>query len=202
MLKVGLTGGIGSGKSTVCDYFRELGVAIIDTDELARDVVAPGSKGLTMLAATFGDAICRPDGSLDRSRLREIVFHDTQKRQLLENCLHPLIREQLNAALARLSVPYVVIAIPLLLEKQWQDAVDRILVVDCSEAEQLRRAMRRDGSSEALIEKIMQTQVDRNTRVAAADDIIHNDGDLQTLRLQVEKIHQYYSRLADSQPSD
>lgn len=196
MLKVGLTGGIGCGKSTVCALFSEMGATIIDTDILARVVVEPGSPGLASLVRHFTSTILQTDGSLDREALREIVFTDKAKLQLLESILHPLIRERLISNLASVQSTYVVVAIPLLFEKGWETEVDRILVVDCTVEQQLQRTQLRDNSDRQLIENIIQSQVSREHRLAAADDIIHNDKDIAALREQVERLHSRYSRIA------
>lgn len=197
MLRIGLTGGIGSGKSTVCSIFRELGAAVIDTDELAREAVSPGSPALAAVLQHFGHQLLCADGTLDRPALRRMVFDDPQQREALEAIVHPTIRRLLTFSLEQITSPYVIIAIPLLLEKQWQDAVDRILVVDCSEEQQRQRTLERDGNEPALVDKIMQCQVSRTTRLAAADDIIHNDDDLPSLRRQVVMLHSYYTQLAE-----
>lgn len=196
MFKVGLTGGIGCGKSTVCGLFREQGVTVIDTDELAREVVSAGSAVLSAITQLFGEEVVLPDGELDRSRVREIVFTDDWMRSKLEAITHPAIRSLLQERLCTVRSSYVIIAIPLLIEKQWQDQVDRLLVVDCSEALQLQRAMARDGCDEKIIRAIINSQVPRKTRLEQADDIIHNDADLDSLRLQVETLHHYYTTIA------
>lgn len=198
MLKVGLTGGISCGKSTVCTLFREHGVPVVDTDELAREVVSRGSTVLSALVNLFGKEILQVDGALDRARMREIVFKDSEKRQQLEALTHPAIRSLLQARLSQLDSPYAIIAVPLLLEKQWNTLVDRILVVDCSEAQQIERAMARDGNSKQLITAIIHSQLPRYDRLEQADDIIHNDGDLDVLYPQVEKLHQYYTSIASN----
>lgn len=195
-MKVGLTGGIGCGKSTVCDLFRQHGITVIDTDELARQVVSPGSPALAAIAQRFGKGIILPDGTLDRKKMRETVFTDAAMRGKLEAITHPAIRTLLQKQLRSVRSPYVVIAIPLLIEKQWQEQVDRILVVDCSEALQLERVMARDGGDEKIIRAIIESQTPRKTRLERADDIIHNDGDLDSLRLQVETLHRYYTTIA------
>lgn len=193
MLKVGLTGGIGCGKSTVCEIFRQLGVPVIDTDELARQVVTPSSSVLGEITEIFGRKIINADGSLNRNKLREMVFSDAAKRRQLEAVIHPAIRSLLHKKLSALDSAYVIIAIPLLIEKSWQAQVDRILVVDCSEELQLARAMARDGSDEQLIQAIINSQVSRKNRLEEADDIIHNDADLNSLQMQVEDLHKYYT---------
>lgn len=193
MLKVGLTGGIGCGKSAVCSIFAELGVAVIDTDELARLAVVPGSPALERISDTFGQSVLGVDGALNRDRMRQIVFSSATRRQQLEQIVHPEIRQLLQRRLAEISAPYVVIAIPLLMEKGWQTYVDRVLVVDCDESLQLRRAMDRDGSNESMIRAIIAAQIPRQKRLEHADDIIHNDADFTALHHQVEELHRYYT---------
>ncbi|MCW8919428.1 MAG: dephospho-CoA kinase [Gammaproteobacteria bacterium] len=195
MLRIGLTGGIGSGKSTVCTIFRELGVPVIDSDEIARELVVPGSVALQQITARFGPQVLRNDGSLDRQRMRDLVFDDPDKRQQLEAILHPLIRQEMERQIARLHAPYLILAIPLLLEKGWQQQLDRVLVIDCNEELQRQRATRRDGSPAHTIDRIIASQIERNTRLAAADDCIDNSGSLASLRTQVEMLHHHYLML-------
>lgn len=197
MLKVGLTGGIGSGKSTVCRLFAKLGVPIIDTDIIAHAVVLPGEPALDALTREFGSTILGTDGSLDRSALREQVFQDEGKRQQLEAILHPVIRERMHTQLKSLDAPYVILAIPLLIEKGWQREIDRILVVDTPESLQQSRTMARDGASAQTVRRIMQAQCSRQQRMAEADDIIHNEGDYNDLTHQVEALHRFYLKLAN-----
>jgi len=196
MLKIGLTGGIGCGKSTVCSFFESLNTPVIDTDELARLAVMPGTETLTALCNHFGEDILQSDGSLNRAELRKVVFADAAKRQLLEDIVHPEIRRLLKERLSRINTPYVIIAIPLLLEKGWNNFVDRILVVDCPPELQVKRAMERDNCDQELIHKIIASQIPRQERVTAADDLITNDADLEALKMQVEKLHLYYNQLA------
>lgn len=196
MLKIGLTGGIGCGKSTVCNLFNHHGVPIVDTDELAREVVKPGSSVIVEMTSLFGKEILQPDRSLNREKLRQIVFTDSEKLQQLEAITHPAIRQLLHDKVASIRQPYAIVAIPLLLEKHWQDEVDRVLVIDCDETTQLERTMARDGSEEHIIRSIISSQVPREKRLEAADDIIHNDADIYSLRLQVEKLHRYYTKIA------
>ncbi len=195
MLKIGLTGGIGCGKSTVCKIFSDLGVPIIDTDALARQAVTPGSECLNRLVQNFGNDILLTDGILDRKKLRDIVFTDNQKLKELESIVHPEIRRLLRQQLNTISSPYVIIAIPLLIEKSWNNDVDRILVVDCSEESQTARASSRDNRQPSDIQKIMDAQATRQQRLAVADDVIHNDTDLDSVYRQVEKLHLYYTQL-------
>ncbi len=197
MLRIGLTGGIGSGKSVVCNIFRELGVPIIDSDEIARSVVQAGSPVLQQIKHEFGNDILLPDGSLDRSRMRELVFSDERKRQKLEALLHPLIRAEMEEQIATISAPYVILAIPLLLEKGWQQYLDRIVVVDCSESQQIERACARDNSTNDLITRIIASQISREERLAAADDIIDNSGQLSSLYEQVRGLHHAYLHLTE-----
>lgn len=196
MLRIGLTGGIGSGKSTVCRLFADLGVPVIDTDRIAHELVVPGEEALGLLAAAFGPDILDEEGTLDRAVLRERVFRDEAMRERLEAILHPLIRKQLHSRLEALDAPYVIIAIPLLLEKGWQSEVDRILVVDTDEAAQIERTMRRDGVSREIVQRIMQAQVSRTERVEAAGDIIYNNGRKDTLKARVDELHQRYLGMA------
>ncbi|MDC8830174.1 dephospho-CoA kinase [Alteromonas gilva] len=197
-LIVGLTGGIGSGKTLVSDTFASFGVPIIDADVIARQVVAPGSTGLAAIAAHFGPDVLTAEGQLDRSALRQRVFTNDSEKQWLNSCLHPLIRTAMQAQINAVTAPYAILAVPLLLENNLQHMVDRIAVVDCSESLQLSRALRRDGSSETVIKGIMASQVSRNERRDAADDIIDNSGDIAFTRQQVEACHQRYIALADA----
>lgn len=196
MLRVGLTGGIGSGKSRVCELFLELGAPIIDTDEIAHTLVSPGSPTLPLIAQLFGKGVLNEDGTLNRPLMRELVFNDENRRQQLESLLHPLIREEMQRQLLLLDASYVILAIPLLVEKGWQAYLDRVLVVDCTLEQQRQRAAQRDGSSPSLIEHIINSQVSREERLAAAEDIIDNSGSLNALRPQVERLHHYYQSLA------
>ncbi len=197
MYRVGLTGGIASGKTTVSRLFAALGVPIIDSDEIARDVVAPGTAGLAAIAARFGADVLQPDGSLDRRRLRELVFADPAARRDLEAITHPAIRAEMDRRSALAGGPYQMLAIPLLVEGgAARGRVDRVLVVDCPEDVQIRRVMARDHSTEAQARAVLAAQVSRATRLAAADDVIVNDGDLAGLRRQVETLHARYLNAA------
>lgn len=196
MLRIGLTGGIGSGKSTVADLFAAHGVPVIDTDVIARQLVAPGSALLPQLRDCFGENILAADGSLDRARLRKTVFADPGKLQQLEHLLHPAIHAEVLAQISGLNSRYCMVVIPLLLEKGWQSLVDRILLVDCPEALQVDRTTRRDTITADEVRAIMATQSTRELRLAAADDVIHNDGDMTRLQQQVDQLHPYYLELA------
>ncbi len=195
MLLIGMTGGIGAGKTTVAGYFREIGVPVIDADELAHQLVMPGAEPLNDIIRTFGPDILNQQGELDRARLREIVFSDPQKRHLLENILHPRILDEMNKQAARLSTPYCILSIPLLIETDNTSLVDRILVIDLPEEVQRRRAMERDNLSARAFEAIVLAQTSRETRLAVADDIITNDNNLATLHQQVMDLHQKYLAL-------
>lgn len=196
MFRVGLTGGIASGKSTVANLFAALGVPVIDTDVIARDVVAPGSPLLGKIRAEFGEAIMAPDGSLDRRALRARVFGETAEataaRRRLEALTHPAILAEMEARSAKAGGPYQILAIPLLVESSSRSRVDRVLVVDADEATQMRRLQARDGSTLAEARALLAAQADRATRRAAADDVISNEGDLKMLAAQVERLHGAY----------
>lgn len=197
-LTIGLTGGIGSGKSTVARLFENLGVPVFDTDVIARELVQPGKPALQELIEKLGRGILSDNGELDRQVLKQQVFDNDEARNLVEDILHPRIRQQLLSRIESCTTPYCVAVIPLLIEKHWQDIVDRILVVDVSEQAQVTRATSRDGVSEKLILQIMQTQINRETRLARANDIIDNNGDQQFLASQVDELHEKYLALAKS----
>lgn len=197
--RVGLTGGIACGKSTVANLFAALGVTIVDTDQLAREVVAPGSALLPKIAEHFGRDVLQQDGSLDRAWLRERVFANPAERQWLERLTHPAIRELTDARCESATGRYVIVAIPLLVETQGAGRFDRVLVVDCDPAVQLARLQARDGSTRAQAERMVAAQVSREQRLAAADDVIRNDGDIAVLRDQVEKLHRQYTSAVSAQ---
>ena len=195
-LVIGLTGGIASGKSTVGDLFRSLGVSVIDADEAAREVVAPGTPCLTAIRAAFGEAILDADGRLDRARLRERVFADPQARRRLEQIVHPAVRKWMDQAEARAPGPYVIRMVPLLVETGQHASVDRVLVVDCDPAIQRARAMSRDNASAASIDAIIAAQASRAQRLAVADDVIVNNADRAQLRQEVQALHERYLEFA------
>lgn len=197
--RVGLTGGIASGKSTVADLFVALGASLVDTDVLAREVVAPGSPLLPRIAGHFGPQVLQNDGSLDRARLRERVFANPAERQWLEGLTHPAIRELTDLRCEQATGPYVIVAIPLLVETNGASRFDRVLVVDCEPALQLARLQARDGVTLAQAERMLAAQVTREQRLAVADDVILNDGDIAGLRDQVEKLHRQYAAAAAAQ---
>ncbi len=196
MLLIGLTGGIGSGKSTVASLFAGLGAGIVDTDLLGRELTEPGTPALARIAAELGTEILNPDGSLNRARLRERVFSDPAARARLEALLHPPIRDLMLERAARLQTPYVILVIPLLFETGQQALVHRVLVVDCPESIQVERVHRRSGLPEAEIARIMASQIPRAERLARADDVIENQGDAGALPPQVGLLHRNYLALA------
>jgi dephospho-CoA kinase len=196
ILHVALTGGIASGKSTVAKFFAALGVPIIDTDQVARQVVEPGQPPLERLVERFGAAILTPDGHLDRPKLREIVFSDPRARADLEALTHPAIGSAVQAWSAAAGGPYQILIIPLLVEKGLTSQVDRVLVVDCEEDLQIRRLQARDGSTVEQAQAILNAQTSRAARLKAADDVIQNDGDLSAVRDQVSALHARYLQLA------
>jgi dephospho-CoA kinase len=195
-LVVGLTGGIASGKSLVGAMFVKLGAALIDTDQVARDVVAPGEPGLAAVAAEFGPAVLKPSGELNRPALRSLVFADDAKRQRLEAILHPLIRSRTRAKLADLEAPYALVAVPLLVETRFGELVDRVLVVDCPESLQLERLIKRDAIPKDEALAMVRAQADRATRLQAAHDVIDNSGTADATRRQVDLLHRHYLDLA------
>lgn len=190
--RVGLTGGIASGKTSVANLFAALGVTIVDTDILAREVVAPRTPLLAEIAAHFGAGILAPDGSLDRRALRERVFADASERRWLEQRTHPAIRALTDARCEAATGPYSMVAIPLLVETGGSDRFDRVLVVDCPPELQLARLMARDGITREAAQRMVSAQVSREARLAVADDVIQNDGDMAKLRDQVAKLHREY----------
>ena len=195
-LRIGLTGGIASGKSTVARRFAELGVPVIDADEIARAVVEPGQPGLAEVLRRFGAGVLAPNGGLDRRALRELIFSDSSKRRDLERILHPLIRAEMERQAQAARGPYLVMAIPLLVESGLRDRVDRVLVVDAGEAAQVARLMERDGGSEEQARSILAAQASRTARLQAADDVLDNRGSEADLRLAVDALHQRFLGLA------
>lgn len=196
---VGLTGGIGSGKSTAAKIFSGLNIVVVDADQLAREVVEPGSQALTAIKKHFGKAILLPDNSLDRSQLRDIVFADAKQRHWLEELLHPRIRKLLTERIQSAESAYVILESPLLLETNQKEIVDRTLVIDVSNTTQLERTMNRDGGQEDTIAAIIAAQIPRNKRLAAADDVLDNEQPLEIIEKQIEILHQKYLDLASAQ---
>jgi dephospho-CoA kinase len=194
--RVGLTGGIASGKSTAAKFFGALGVPILDSDQVARDVVEPGQPPLERLVERFGRKILTPDGHLDRPALREIVFSDPKARADLEALTHPAIGAAMEARSAAAGGAYQILVVPLLVEKNLSAHVDRVLVVDCDEELQVRRLRDRDGSTPEQVQAILKAQAPRAARLKAADDVIHNDTDMSAVRDQVAALHARYLELA------
>lgn len=190
---IGLTGGIGSGKSRAAAMFGELGADVIDTDAIAHELTQAGGPAMPAITAAFGPAVIADDGGLDRAAMRELVFADPASRARLEGILHPLIGGVTRGQVARSTAPYLLLVVPLLLEKgSFRDLVRRVLVVDCEESLQIDRTMQRSGLTEAAVRAIMAAQIPRQQRLDAADDIIRNDGDIAQLRSQVAALHQQY----------
>jgi dephospho-CoA kinase len=195
MFKVGLTGGIASGKSLVADLFAEAGASIVDTDLIAREVVAPGEPGLAAIVEEFGDEVIHATGELDRRHMRTLIFGSQSRRQQLENLLHPLIRTRTLARIDSATGPYVMVVVPLLAETGFAELVDRVLVVDCNEATQTRRLMARDVHTSEEARRIIAAQASRAERLAVADDVIDNNGDVASTHQQVLELHNQYVSL-------
>jgi dephospho-CoA kinase len=190
---VGLTGGIGSGKSAVAVLFAELGADIVDTDAIAHQLTGRGGAAIEPIRAAFGGSVITPDGALDRPAMRRLVFSDPAAKQRLEAILHPMIRVEADLRCVSAQGAYVILVVPLLVETgSYRGRVDRILVVDCAGETQVARTMARSGLSEAEVRSIMAVQAGREARLAAADDVIDNDGDLEALRAQAEALHLRY----------
>jgi dephospho-CoA kinase len=193
---VGLTGGIGSGKSAAADRFAALGAAVVDTDAIAHELTGPGGAAMPAIRAAFGDVVVAPDGRLDRAMMRRCVFADTGERQRLEAILHPMIRAEAerrsSAALAG-GAPYVVLVVPLLVESGgYRERVDRVVVVDCADEVRIARVMARSGLGSDEVERIMAAQASRADRLAAADDVIDNSGNLDHLAARIAALHAVY----------
>ena len=194
---IGLTGGIGSGKTTVANLFGERGAALIDTDAIAHQLTTPGGAAIDAIRAAFGDDFIGADGAMDRARMRAHVFADAGARKRLEAVLHPLIRSETARAAQAARGDYLIFVVPLLVEsQQWRTRTSRILVVDCSEEVQIARVMQRNGMTRTQVEAIMTAQATRAERLAAADDIIENNGDTAALLPQIERLHALYLAMA------
>ncbi len=195
-LRIGLTGGIASGKSTVADFFADLGVPVIDTDVIAREVVAKGAPALDQIRDAFGDTVFDDDGKLDRQAMRNLVFSDADKRRQLEDILHPLIRDAVVMQVGAVNAPYMIIVVPLLVESPMKDFMDRVLVVDCSEDVQLSRLQMRDAEDEELARRMIAAQASRDERLGIADDVVVNDADREETRTTVAALHQAYLEMS------
>ena len=196
MYIVGLTGGIGSGKTTIANFFSENNIEVINAAQVARRVVAPGTSALLQIKKKFGDQILTESNGLIRSLLREIIFNDERKRVWLENLLHPLIEDEISKSMKLAVSQYVILESPLLLETDQHKFVNRILVVDVSPEVQLKRTLSRDGGSEATVKAIINSQLTRVQRLSMADDIIYNEQDLQSVRVELKALHQSYLSMA------
>lgn len=197
---LGLTGGIGSGKSAAAEHFAALGIHMVDADHAARWVVEPGRPALAKIVERFGEAVLLPDGQLNRAALRERIFKAEDERRWLEQLLHPLIGQEIASNLAQAQSPYAILVSPLLVESGQYRMTQRVLVVDTPEHLQLERTMRRDQVSEEQVRAILKAQALRDDRLKHADDVLLNDGDLSHLHQQVECLHQFYLGLRGGQP--
>lgn len=194
---VGVTGGIGSGKSTVANFFAELGIVVVDADIIARDVVAVGEPALDAISSYFGPEVIADDGSLDRAMLREHIFVNPVHRQWLEALLHPLIRERMIAQCQQATSAYCLLVVPLLVENQLTELCHRVLVVDVTPEQQVARTLQRDKTDATQVHAIMKSQASRQQRLAAADDVLdNNSNDLNQLQQRVTELHQQYLALA------
>jgi dephospho-CoA kinase len=201
MLVVGLTGGIGSGKSTVAELFAQHGVPVIDTDLIAHALTQAGGLAMSLIRSQFGPDFVDSEGGLNRALMRRTVFGDPAPRSKLEAILHPLIRNRVETQLKTLTAAYAVVVIPLLVEKGgYADLLDRVLVVDCSPELQIARTMARSALSGEEVQRILAAQADRQTRLAQADDVIKNEGDTDELQAKIQALNQEYSSLADKKP--
>ncbi len=195
MITVALTGGIGCGKSTVCNLFAEYNIPVIDTDMIARELVKPGQPALDEIISYFGTDILCSDSSLNRKKLAKEVFSHPKSKQYLESILHPKIRLTVSAQLKQLNSCYVIIAIPLLIETEQHKHYDRVLVVDCDEQRQIKRTLARDNRSLNEVQSIIRSQTSRNQRLAIADEVIDNSDDLNALKKQIKQLHLKYLQL-------
>lgn len=196
MFVVGVTGGIGSGKTTVTNLFQQHGIVIVDADVIARHIMDKGGEALTAVEARYGKEALLDDGSLNRAWLRERIFKHSEDKHWLNDLTHPLIREQILSQLHQAQSPYVILSAPLLIENRLTKLCDRVLVIDVSEATQLQRTQQRDDVSEDQVQSIINAQASREQRLQAADNIIRNEGEESELTPQVEKLHELYLRLA------
>ena len=200
MYVVAITGGIGSGKTTVANRFAELGIEVVDADIIAREVVEPGTPALAAIAAHFGPDVVAPDGQLDRRRLRERIFTDSQAKEWLNALLHPLIRSEMLRQCEATRSPYCLLVVPLLVENRLTSLADRVLVIDVDEATQIERTCRRDGVSREQAQAILASQASRSERLAMADDVLDNQsGTTETIRARILALHETYLAFASQQ---
>lgn len=198
ILRIGLTGGIASGKTTVSNIFQSLGVPVIDADEIVREITLPGEPAYDDIISLFGNNIVNEEGYLRRDLMKHIIFKNTELKTKLENIIHPRVRDEIEARMASSNYPYCILSIPLLLETGVDYGIDRILVVDASAEIQLERTIKRDGITEDLALSIIKSQIDRNERLSSADDIIENTGDIKHLERQAAMLHRKYLDLAST----
>lgn len=196
VLRIGLTGGIGSGKTAVSDMFRSLGVPVFDADVIAREIVEPGTPAYNQVIDLFGEKVVSDDGSLKRDLIRDIVFRDAELKRRLEEIIHPRVQKEMENRVKSCDYPYCILSIPLLFETNADDRVDRVLVIDAEEQLQLDRILKRDNLSVEQAHAIMSSQADRHSRLKAADDIIDNNGSPEATRKQVEEMHEKYLELS------
>ena len=197
---LGLTGGIGSGKSAAAEHFAALGVHVVDADHAARWVVEPGRPALSQIAEHFGEQVLQADGQLNRGALRALIFSDPEQRCWLEALLHPLIREEIADNLAQAQSPYAILVSPLLIESGQYTTTQRVLVIDVPQALQIQRTLKRDNTSEEQVHAILKVQASREDRLRHADDVLTNDRDLEALKTEVERLHDFYLTLRGGQP--
>ncbi|WP_339408178.1 dephospho-CoA kinase [Pseudomonas helleri] len=197
---LGLTGGIGSGKSAAAEHFAALGVHVVDADHAARWVVEPGRPALSQIAEHFGEQVLQADGQLNRGALRALIFSDPEQRRWLEALLHPLIREEIADNLAQAQSPYAILVSPLLIESGQYTTTQRVLVIDVPQALQIQRTLKRDNTSEEQVHAILKVQASREDRLRHADDVFTNDRDLEALKTEVERLHDFYLTLRGGQP--
>jgi dephospho-CoA kinase len=194
---VGLTGGIGCGKSRAADLFAELGVTVVDTDAISRELTSASGEAVRAIEDAFGSSYVTADGSMDRAAMRKLVFGEPGAKARLEAILHPLIRAKARSLLGQARSPYAILVVPLLLETgAYRDVVDRVAVVDCDESQQIARVKARSGLAEDEVRSIMAAQIDREGRLAHADDVLNNDSDMSALRSEVERLHERYLAMA------
>lgn len=200
MLTIGLTGGIGCGKSTAVQRFRELGVPVIEADSIAREIVQIGQPALAAIVQQFGQQVLQADGSLDRAWLRQIVFSDAQRLQQLETILHPRIRHTILTRIAGLeqTAAYVIVDVPLLFEKDYTQLFDRVLVIDCLPEQQKQRVKQRDNSEDAVIEAIIQSQLSRDERLRKADDVLNNTTSITDFYKKIDNLHDKYMKYTNT----
>ncbi len=199
---VGLTGGIGCGKSSASQFFSDLGIDVIDTDIIARQLTQPNGSAISLIQNTFGSSIIAADGTLDRNKMRDLVFANSELRHKLEQILHPLILKEVIRRIKQSQAPYVIVVIPLLFEtNDYNHLIRHILVIDCDEQQQLLRTMERSNLSEQKVRSIMATQVARETRIQKADDVILNNQDIEYLKAQILLLHHKYLALSKNEPA-